>query len=57
MNKAYISPTSKAFDLRAEAMMMATSFNINEGSADQWSNKNSGGWDCNDWSNADEEME
>ncbi len=56
MKKAYKSPTSEAFDLRVEAMM-ATSFNINEGSADQWSNKNSGGWDCNDWSNADEEME
>lgn len=56
MKKAYKSPTSEAFDLRVEAMM-ATSFNINNGEADQWSNKNSGGWDCNDWSNADEEME
>ena len=57
MNKAYISPTSEAFDLRVEAMMMATSFSINNSETEQWSNKNEGGWDCNNWSNADEDME
>lgn len=57
MKKAYISPTSEAFDLRAEAMMMATSFPINNSETDQWSNKNEGGWDCNNWSSADEDME
>lgn len=56
MNKAYISPTSEAFDLRVEAMM-ATSFPINNSETEQWSNKNEGGWDCNNWSNADEDME
>ncbi|MCI6252217.1 MAG: hypothetical protein MR624_04235 [Bacteroidales bacterium] len=56
MKKAYISPTSEAFDLRVEAMM-ATSFPINNSEADQWSNKNEGGWDCGNWSNADEDME
>ncbi|MDY5086807.1 MAG: hypothetical protein SPE72_02775 [Alloprevotella sp.] len=57
MKKTYIIPTSEAFDLRAEAMMMATSYPINNSEGDQWSNKNEGGWDCNNWSSADEEME
>lgn len=57
MKKTYIIPTSEAFDLRAEAMMMATSFPINNSETDQLSIRNQGGWDCNNWSSADEDME
>lgn len=56
MKKAYKSPTSVAVELRAEAMI-AASFNINSGEADQWTNKKESGWDCNNWTDAEEDME
>lgn len=54
MKKAYKSPTSVALELRAEAMI-AASFAINGGEAEQWTNKKESGWDCNDWSGSEEE--
>ena len=54
MKKAYKSPTSVALELRAEAMI-AASFAINSGDAEQWTNKKESGWDCNDWSGSEEE--
>lgn len=54
MKKTYKSPTSVALELRAEAMI-AASFTINSGEADQWTNKKESGWDCNDWSGSEEE--
>ena len=54
MKKAYKSPTSVALELRAEAMI-AASFAINGGKAEQWTNKKESGWDCNDWSGSEEE--
>ena len=57
MKKAYKSPTSVAFELHSEAMI-AASFSINNsGEADQWSTKRDNGWDSNNWSSADEDME
>lgn len=55
MKKAYNSPTSEAFELHAEAMIAASSYSINSGEADQWSNKLESGWDSNNWNGSDEE--
>ena len=56
MKKAYKSPTSVALDLRAEAMI-AASYKINNSEAEQWTNKKESGWDSNNWTGADEDME
>ncbi|MDD6501797.1 MAG: hypothetical protein PUF27_07805 [Bacteroidales bacterium] len=56
MKKAYKSPTSVAFELHSEAMI-AASFSINSGEADQWSTKRENGWDSNNWSGSAEDEE
>lgn len=56
MKKAYKSPTSVAFELHSEAMI-AASFSINSGKADQWSTKRDNGWDSNNWSGSAEDEE
>lgn len=57
MKKAYNSPTSEAFELHAEAMIAASSYSINSGEAEQWSNKLESGWDSSNWNGSDEDEE
>ena len=55
MKNKYISPVSEQVNLVAENMI-ATSLEINDGSADQWSIER-GGWQSEDWSELEDSEE
>lgn len=52
MKKKYIAPASERYAIQQQDML-ATSLRINEGSAEQWSNRHDG-WDASEWSNIDD---
>ena len=55
MKTNYISPVSEQVNLVAENMI-ATSLNVNDGSADQWVIEKEG-WQSEDWSGTEESEE
>ena len=55
MKKTYICPSSIVIGLHTENMI-ATSLDVSEDTAEQWSNRN-GGWNASDWSETSEDAE
>lgn len=54
MKKAYITPASVVETISTEAII-AASLTINDGEAEQWSNKKGSAWDSANWSASEED--
>lgn len=57
MKKKYVAPRASSVALFAEAPLAASTWGLNNGNADQWSNERAGGWNSDDWSGVDDSSE